>query len=574
MPQAFQRPSQSTLRPQTSMAGAPAMAAPVSSMSRRNLIGRQNSMGNQGVMELAGLSAGTAAPESMSQEALPGGPPAEGGMAASGPPEGGPGGEGRPSLIGSTADWARDQGSPIDGMDYDTRMSACGPIAAEALQRALKNDPNSNDIAAIYELAKGKGYWDYGMMGPDMAGEKGLLTDMGIETELTWVADMSDGERRIRESLEKGVPVIISTLRHYFVASGMDENGEIFVGNTGRIMGNYGGTEKMTLSRISEVGNGSLVLLVAEVPDQTITDGPTAGPGGGLEGGLDGPKPDLGTGKVEDPSTGGGPAVPGPQQSGIDAIVPKILEVVPEEMAEYAATAVPAILRQCVADDVRDANQVAYILATAQHESRFGTPMYERSESLVEDRNPFGQEQDGSWSGHNHLTGNWMQAGSFEQLVTEYWDAGYGGRLGNAPGTADAANYRGRGYVQLTGRSNYERMTNTLNGSGFSYSIDGVTYGGQNNPPIDLLAHPDHVNRAPDLAAKVMVEGMTSGSFTGMSLGDCINNDGVDFWNARKTVNGDAEQNGDLVAGHANTYASVLLRDNLWNKAFEAPAIS
>ena len=234
------------------------------------------------------------------------------------------------------------------------------------------------------------------------------------------------------------------------------------------------------------------------------------------------------------------------------------LDVAKAADVEALGAAVPAILRQCEALNITDPNQIAYILATAQHESRFGTPMYERSQSLVEDRNPFSQNPDGSWTGRNHLTGQQMTAATFEQLETEYWDACYGGMLGNEPGTTDAARYRGRGYVQLTGRNNYERMTNSLNEAGFSYAIDGVTYGGQGNPPIDLLANPEHINQVPDLAARVLVSGMSAGSFTGRKLADSINQNGVDFTDARRIVNGDVAQNGALVGGYAQSYADGL----------------
>lgn len=50
------------------------------------------------------------------------------------------------------------------------------------------------------------------------------------------------------------------------------------------------------------------------------------------------------------------------------------------------------------------------------------------------------------------------------------------------------------------GRHHYERMTGSLTESGFSYTIDGVTDGGQGSPPIDLLADPEHVSQVPDLA--------------------------------------------------------------------------
>jgi LysM repeat protein len=252
----------------------------------------------------------------------------------------------------------------------------------------------------------------------------------------------------------------------------------------------------------------------------------------------------------------------------IDALAERILPVVPEDMRTYAETAIPTILRQCAARGVRNANQVAYILATAQHESRFGQPRYSRSESLVEDHNPFRQNSNGTWSSTVHTNGRQLNSATQGQLETNYWDSAYGGRLGNERGTTDGRDFRGRGYVQLTGRVNYRNMTDILTRQGFSYTIDGVTYGGQGNEPIDLEAHPDHVNRVPELAARIMVTGMQEGEFTGRALGDYVNDTQTDFRNARRVVNGDVAENGETIADHAQNYAAVLTEDDAWTNVF------
>ena len=75
--------------------------------------------------------------------------------------------------------------------------------------------------------------------------------------------------------------------------------------------------------------------------------------------------------------------------------------------------------------------------------------------------------------------------------------------LGNlAPG--DGARYHGRGYVQLTGKRNYALATQKLRALG----ID-----------VDLVANPDLALR-PDVAAAIMVLGMSEGWFTGRKLSD------------------------------------------------------
>lgn len=94
----------------------------------------------------------------------------------------------------------------------------------------------------------------------------------------------------------------------------------------------------------------------------------------------------------------------------------------------------------------------------------------------------------------------------------------YEGRsdLGNVrPG--DGRRFKGRGYVQLTGRRNYEW--------------------GSKATGVDLITDPDKAID-PVIAAILAVDGMMMGVFTGVGLGRFIHDDKADFINARKTVNG------------------------------------
>jgi putative chitinase len=115
--------------------------------------------------------------------------------------------------------------------------------------------------------------------------------------------------------------------------------------------------------------------------------------------------------------------------------------------------------------------------------------------------------------------------------------------LGNlSPG--DGAKYHGRGYVQLTGKKNYARMTQRLH----DFGID-----------VDLVADPDLAMR-PDIAAAVMVLGMREGLFTGRKLSDDLPLKGPaglsQFVASRDIVNGRDRQ--DDVASYAIDFQTGL----------------
>lgn len=100
----------------------------------------------------------------------------------------------------------------------------------------------------------------------------------------------------------------------------------------------------------------------------------------------------------------------------------------------------------------------------------------------------------------------------------------------------DGAKYCGRGYVQLTWKNNYAKAGKAIG--------------------VDLVANP-HLAMVPANAARIMIEGMEQGWFTGLKLADYLSGGKKDYVNARKIINGlDKAQ---LVAGYAQKFEAALV---------------
>ena len=128
------------------------------------------------------------------------------------------------------------------------------------------------------------------------------------------------------------------------------------------------------------------------------------------------------------------------------------------------------------------------------------------------------------------------------QPITEYGGRKYfekydTGKLAKALGNTPAADgdgytYRGRGYVQLTGRANYAKAGDALG--------------------LDLLRKPD-LALQPSVAALILVRGCCDGWFTGKKLGDYLPGD---YRGARRVVNG--TDKADMIAGYAREFEAAL----------------
>jgi len=107
--------------------------------------------------------------------------------------------------------------------------------------------------------------------------------------------------------------------------------------------------------------------------------------------------------------------------------------------------------------------------------------------------------------------------------------------LGNTK-AGDGFKYRGRGFVQLTGKANYRMAGRKLN--------------------ANLLRDPD-LALEPEMAAHILYRGMIEGWFTGKKLADYIKPRGkADYVRARRIVNG--LDRAKLIAGYARAFAKAL----------------
>ena len=77
--------------------------------------------------------------------------------------------------------------------------------------------------------------------------------------------------------------------------------------------------------------------------------------------------------------------------------------------------------------------------------------------------------------------------------------------------------FYGRGYVQLTWEANYKKYSEIVG--------------------VDLVAEPDLVME-PELSCFILVHGFVNGTFTGKKITDYIDARKVDFFRARRCING------------------------------------
>jgi hypothetical protein len=233
-----------------------------------------------------------------------------------------------------------DQGpdSIFSRFGISTEKAACGPIAAEALARMYGN---TADIGSIIAYAQSHGLWNTsdGMEGGGAF--TALAQHFGVN-----IGDVS--EAGAERALASGVPVVVNTRDHYFVAQGYDPASKTFdMGFTGQSVYNQ---RYMTLADIERHAG--------PVQDFFMPSGgvPTGGGASVLSGGIQVSVPSLGVNfTVNEPSVGASKAgaVSGPASTNPS----------PQEIVEY--------IRQ---DAIARGMDPQVALTVAQHEGSTSEP--------------------------------------------------------------------------------------------------------------------------------------------------------------------------------------------------------
>lgn len=135
-----------------------------------------------------------------------------------------------------------------------------------------------------------------------------------------------------------------------------------------------------------------------------------------------------------------------------------------------------AIIHECKRRGLLLNSQIAYVLATVEHETAF----------------------------------------TFKPVEEAFWLKPRSKQMAHLR-TKPYFPYYGRGYVQLTWKFNYEKYTRKLG--------------------TNLVDNPDKVME-PNIALFILVDGMLLGEFTGKKLGTYVNGSKTDFFNARRVING------------------------------------
>lgn len=111
--------------------------------------------------------------------------------------------------------------------------AACGPAAAVAFARAIGHDLTLDQATAAARMV-GWNAWS-GMAGP--RAELALLASLGVEAHQRGESEDTIDWERVVGDVQAGIPVMVVTERHYYVAEAYDaETGKLDFGNSALVL--------------------------------------------------------------------------------------------------------------------------------------------------------------------------------------------------------------------------------------------------------------------------------------------------------------------------------------------------
>jgi hypothetical protein len=132
--------------------------------------------------------------------------------------------------------------------------AACGPAASVAFARAVGHEMTLDQATAAARLVG----WSaaYGMQGPKS--ELALLASLGIEAHQRGESEDTIEWDRVIGDVQAGVPVMLVTPRHYYVAEGYDAaTGKFDFGNSAMVLAAAGKQRWFTPDEVAWLGYGT-----------------------------------------------------------------------------------------------------------------------------------------------------------------------------------------------------------------------------------------------------------------------------------------------------------------------------
>lgn len=166
--------------------------------------------------------------------------------------------------------------------------------------------------------------------------------------------------------------------------------------------------------------------------------------------------------------------------------------------------------------DMTNLKITAYLLATIHHET-YWPPTNERYSPITEG-------------------GGTVYFNQYDPMLAATQDLRNRAKRNGNTAEGDGYKYRGRGYVQLTWKANYQKC-----GDKFGY---------------DLVTNPD-LALEPQLSYNIASYGMRTGIFTGRKIGEFINGSVAEYVKARGVINGRADQAREI-AEYALKFERIL----------------